>query len=169
MQERLARAGAAQAKALVIGLSWPQSAHGVGGVEKLGASPMNAQKSDPGAFSEKIGSSVSRVTRLGHAEVVCGGEEALPVLLGDPTRTHRGVGRKYLQVRHPFFGGTEGHCACALLLLGHLRRHGSRARQSWCGGRRYVVCGFFCRSWGCRRGVQTGVCLKSPLQIHNSK
>ena len=50
-----------------------------GHVEKLGASPMKRRKKavlDPRL--KKL------VPRQGHAEVACGGEEALPVVLGDP-------------------------------------------------------------------------------------
>ena len=47
-----------------------------------------AQKSDPGSQTEKLVPLFRRVaagaTRRGHAEVACGGEEALPELLADP-------------------------------------------------------------------------------------
>ena len=60
-----------------------------GGVEKLGASPMKKRKQVIlDLKTEKLVSLFRGVaasaTRLGHAEVACGDEEALPVLLRDP-------------------------------------------------------------------------------------
>ena len=69
----------------------PEPGHVEAGVVvKLGAPPTKKRKkkSDPGAQTEKLvplfRGVAAGATRLVHAEVACGGEEALPVLLGDP-------------------------------------------------------------------------------------
>ena len=203
-EERLARAGAAQAKALAIGLPWPQAgtmrwegplARGAGtaywthvgrcgcqtmrarslqrgggaayGLSppvapvKLGSMSMPIQNQDTSRWGTKkvileprlkylvplFRGVAAGATRLGHAKVACGGEEALPVLLGDPqghTAALAGntvgaqcsgqASRPVEVTDHIVDGrGREGHCACALVLVRHLRRHGSGARQNCCG------------------------------------
>ena len=120
-----------------------------GGVEKLGASPLKKRKKvilEPRLKNSFLCFAELQRARQGW-EVACGGEEALPVLLEDP-RGHTAalaentIGAQCSGQTSRSVGGTghivdgrgrEGHRACALVLVRHLRRHGSGARQNWCG------------------------------------
>ena len=109
------------------------------------------QKSDPGSQTEKLvplfRGVAAGATRRGHAEVACGGEEALLVLLADPQGHTAALAETTIgaqchgQASCPVGGtvhivdgrGREGHCTRALVRVRHLRRHGSGARQNRCG------------------------------------
>ena len=77
-----------------------------------------SQKSDPGSQTENLvplfRGVAAGATRRGHAEVACGGEEALPVLLADPqghtaALAETTIGAQcYGQASRPVGGGS--HC-----------------------------------------------------------